>query len=303
MTRDIPLVFDCNGAPLIGMAHLPDGTGSANRRGVLIVVGGPQYRTGSHRQFLLLARALADAGIPAMRFDYRGLGDSGGDLPGFEAIDDDIRAAADAFVETVPELEEIVLWGLCDAASAILFYAHNDPRIAGAVLLNPWVRSEAGYAKTQLKHYYLQRLASGEFWRKIFSGRLDVIGAVSGFFGTVKKASEKSEAASPQTADTDDTATGDGNALAERMADGLRRFDKPALLIMSGRDLTAREFEDASAASAPWRALMAEPGFSRHDLPPADHTFSRRAWRDQVADWTRAWVASLPDGERPDPQD
>lgn len=296
MTRDVPIAFDCGGSALIGMVHLPDPASGAPppRRGVLIVVGGPQYRTGSHRQFLLLARALADAGIPAMRFDYRGLGDSGGDFAGFEAIDDDIRAAADAFSDTVPALEEIVLWGLCDAASAILFYAHNDPRIAGAVLLNPWVRSEAGYAKTQLKHYYLRRLASGEFWRKIFAGRLDIAGAFTGFFGAVKKASEKAE---PQTAARGQNvgaAADSGNPLADRMADGLHRFAKPTLLIMSGRDLTAREFEDAASASPPWREMMAGADFVRRDLPPADHTFSRRAWRDQVAEWTRDWVAALP---------
>jgi len=47
--------------------------------GVLIVVGGPQYRVGSHRQFVMLARFLADHGVPCMRFDYRGMGDVSGE--------------------------------------------------------------------------------------------------------------------------------------------------------------------------------------------------------------------------------
>jgi hypothetical protein len=28
----------------------------------------------------------------------------------------------------------------------------------------------------------------------------------------------------------------------------------------------------------------------RHDLGAADHTFSRRIWRDRVAEWTLAWL-------------
>jgi len=52
--------------------------------GVLIVVGGPQYRVGSHRQFLLLSRRLAAEGHPVMRFDYRGMGDASGAMRGFE---------------------------------------------------------------------------------------------------------------------------------------------------------------------------------------------------------------------------
>ncbi|HBZ05431.1 MAG TPA: hydrolase 1, exosortase A system-associated, partial [Massilia sp.] len=49
----------CRGAWLYGIVSLP---AAPHPRGVLIVVGGPQYRAGSHRQFTLLARDLAAAG-------------------------------------------------------------------------------------------------------------------------------------------------------------------------------------------------------------------------------------------------
>jgi len=54
--------FSCQGSELVGIAHLPAVEAD---RGVLIVVGGPQYRAGSHRQFLLLARELAREGVPS----------------------------------------------------------------------------------------------------------------------------------------------------------------------------------------------------------------------------------------------
>src|SRR5882762_1917682 len=116
------LVFDCGGESLFGIlsaAELPAG------RGVLIVVGGPQYRVGSHRQFTLLARHLSECGVPTLRFDYRGMGDSEGEVRTFERVDVDIRCAIDRFFAGVPGMKDIVIWGLCDAASAALFYAHQ----------------------------------------------------------------------------------------------------------------------------------------------------------------------------------
>src|SRR5438067_4982461 len=145
------LSFRCGDAALIGIASLP---ARPCVRGVLIVVGGPQYRIGSHRQFALLARHLAANGIAAMRFDYRCMGDSEGETRDFESIQEDIRAALDAFQQAVPGLRDVVLWGLCDGASAAAMYAPGDARVRGLVLLNPWVRTDDGVARTTLKHHY-----------------------------------------------------------------------------------------------------------------------------------------------------
>ena len=113
MTNEVPVCVECAGDALLGIVHKP---ARPNRRGLVIVVGGPQYRVGSHRQFLMLARGLAEAGIAVMRFDYRGMADSDGAFRGFEDIGADVAAAIDVFTETVPEIEEVALWGLCDAA-------------------------------------------------------------------------------------------------------------------------------------------------------------------------------------------
>ncbi|MDX1657109.1 MAG: hydrolase 1, exosortase A system-associated, partial [Candidatus Competibacteraceae bacterium] len=117
--------FPCRGAQLPGIPH-PGAPGAP--RGLLVVVGGPQYRVGSHRQFVLLARYLAAAGVPVLRFDYRGMGDGEGPAVDFTAIGPDIRAALEAFFAHSPGLEEVVLWGLCDAVPAIAAYAHRDCR-------------------------------------------------------------------------------------------------------------------------------------------------------------------------------
>jgi uncharacterized protein len=76
------------------------------------------------------------------------------------------------------------------------------------------------------------------------------------------------------------------------MQDGLRRFRGRVLLILSGNDFTAQEFKDLVAASRGWRRLLESARVTRRDLPGANHTFSRREWRDQVARWTESWVNS-----------
>ena len=107
------LAFSCGDAWLYGVLTLP---AQCARKGVLILVGGPQYRAGSHRQFTLLARSLAANGVPVLRFDYRGMGDSEGEARTFEDVEDDLLCAIDKFLVEVPSVSEVVIWGLCDAA-------------------------------------------------------------------------------------------------------------------------------------------------------------------------------------------
>ncbi|MFP4560550.1 MAG: hydrolase 1, exosortase A system-associated [Thiohalorhabdus sp.] len=283
MPPERPFAFQCAGHTLCGVLHPPAAPSAA--RGVLVVVGGPQYRVGSHRQFVLLARHLAEQGIPALRFDYRGMGDSEGRLHEFAEIEADIRAAVDAFFERWPDLEEVVLWGLCDAASAAAFYGFQDRRVAGLVLLNPWVRTEAGEARTRLKHYYLARLREPAFWKKVLRLRWQPRRSLGHLLASLRTLGGR-ERAGP----AEDWRQ---MPLPQRMLHGLERFPRPVLLILSGRDLTAREFEDTVAASKGWRRWQASPRVDTRRLEEADHTFSRRVWREQVethtADWLRSW--------------
>lgn len=278
--------FACEGCWLYGVLSTPASAPLAPR-GVVLVVGGPQYRVGSHRQFTLLARDLARQGVPVLRFDYRGMGDSEGEMRDFLNIDADLRAAIDAFTAELPSVREVVLWGLCDAASAAMLYAHQDSRVAGLVLLNPWARTEEGAARAYLKHYYLSRLLQAGLWRKIARGQFDFPGAMRSFAALCANAMRRKNAPAANGA-TEPAATHSAS-LPERMLSGFSRFQGRSLVIISGADLTGREFSDMAAAPA-WRRLMRGKRVSRRTLAQADHTFSRPDWRDQVAQWTADWL-------------
>jgi exosortase A-associated hydrolase 1 len=287
---EVPVSFSCEGDRLLGIVHRP---ARAFHRGLLVVVGGPQYRIGSHRQFVLLARALAMVGVPVMRFDYRGLGDSEGDTRTFEDIDADIRAAIDSFFDSVPELKEVAIWGLCDAASAALFYAHTDSRVVGIALLNPWVRTDAGLAEAYLRHYYWRRMIDPTFWRKVRRGEFKVTASLRSLLSMLAVKLGLMESALPDGQEFTSRSSGRSNrSLPQCMLEGWKAFSGRVLLILSGNDLTAKEFKNLVASSPQWRRLLQSPRVTRRDFPEADHTFSRREWRDQIATWTAEWVKS-----------
>lgn len=275
------LVFDVNGQPIVGVLSRPS---APARAGVVIVVGGPQYRAGSHRQFVSLAWSLATAGHAVLRFDYRGMGDSGGPLRDFEQIDDDLRAAVDALAARQPQLEHVVLWGLCDGASAALMYAPQDPRVTALALANPWARGADTQARTQLLHYYARRFFSLDLWRRALTGRLRLRESARDLGGSVR------DAVGPTVA-----AAGD---YRQRMTDALLAFGGPVLWLMSGADLTAREFEMFMGADERRRRLLSGTRCARMDFPDADHTFSSTAAESAVAKVTAQWVAQLASAPR-----
>ena len=275
------VIFDCEQEALAGILALPEAPSST---GVLIIVGGPQYRVGSHRQFVLLARALAAAGYPVLRFDYRGMGDSTGTPRDFTDVTDDISAAITSIQGQLPSVERVVLWGLCDGASAALLYWNEtkDSRVIGLCLLNPWVRSDASLARAHVKHYYVQRLMEKQFWAKLFSGKV-AIAALAGLLRNVRLM--LNESGSPASALN--------QPFQQRMSRAWRDFGGNILLLLSGNDFTAKEFLEYAGMDAAWADLLGCPNVVRHDLPDADHTFSDTASRARVEAATLEWLRTL----------
>lgn len=122
--------FPCLGNLLIGTLDSASGN-----TGLLIVSEGNEIRCGPHRSMAQLAHRIAAAGYPVLRFDRRGVGDSGGSNEGFLHSSPDIAAAAATFRREA-QLRRIVAFGNGDAASALALF-HAEARIDALLLANP----------------------------------------------------------------------------------------------------------------------------------------------------------------------
>lgn len=278
------LTFDCRGDQLVGVLCEP---GKPGPLGIVLLVGGPQYRAGSHRQYAELARGLAAHGFAALRFDFRGMGDSEGLPRDFEdGLDDDIDVAVAAMMANAPHLRQVALWGLCGGANAALMYlaGRRDSRIAGVALANPWIRTVAGQAKTQVKHYYANMLRDPKAWRRLLTGRIGW-GSIAEFGVKVSRALSARH----------DRAQAAGPALRydEAMALGWQQCPSRPLLLLSEHDLTAREFEQYVKADAGWqRSFTCLPG-QVVVLRGADHTCSSPRAMADLLDHCRTWGQAL----------
>lgn len=240
------LTFACKGEP-IG-ASLDDAAGAT---GVLIVTGGSQTRIGAHRLFERLTLRLADEGFPCLRFDRRGVGDSGGADPGYRASGPDIAAAAAALRREVPPLERVIGLGLCDGATALALQTATAG-VDALILINPWlIEAEADAPPpAAIRRHYRDRLLSKEGWRMIITGAVSYRKLLQG----VAKIAKPPHASS----------------LALDVAAALRRGRRPTALILAEGDATAV----AAAAEIKGTAFAGLIGSTRK-VATDSHTFAK----------------------------
>ncbi|TXN25237.1 alpha/beta fold hydrolase [Methylobacterium sp. WL30] len=178
------------GPGLFGIHTRPTGP-STGAPTVLFIAAGLSAHSGWGRQATRMARVLAAEGVPSLRMDLAGVGDSadrpGGASPMFSADTlDDFRHALDHL--EAQGASRVVLVGNCSGAYAAFQAAWRDHRVAGALLANlycfDWhpdddvdavVRRTVGSAAT-----YAALLRRGSTWRRLLKGEVGVraIGSV-----------------------------------------------------------------------------------------------------------------------------
>ena len=152
-------LFHCEGEDLLGILTLPAEPASA---GVLIVVGGPQCRVGSGWQCATLhgispraEPAACASTIAAWETAAAQCGPSSKSMPTSGPL-------STRFTQRVLEPRASCFGGFATGLGN-LFYAATDPRVTGVVLVNPWVRTQVGEARTYLRHYPSAGSSAGPF--------------------------------------------------------------------------------------------------------------------------------------------
>jgi exosortase A-associated hydrolase 1 len=213
------LSFPCAGETLA--ATLDEAAGTT---GLLIVSGGNEIRIGAHRGMAKLARDVAAEGFPVFRFDRRGIGDSSGKNGGFTSSGPDIAAALAAFRGECPHLTDIVCFGNCDAATALVL---NETSEKALVLANPWVFEPVDDLPppAAIKAHYWARLRDPRTWLRLLKGGINFRKALTGI----------SRVSQPAAAST----------LFEQFIVGLTQVLKnkpPITILLANKDATAIAF-------------------------------------------------------------
>lgn len=137
---------------------------------LLLLNSGVMHHVGSCRMSVKLARAAAEQGLLALRFDFAGIGDSeprSGTLSAGEAAQQQLAEVMD-YLSRTRGIESFILYGLCSGAMASFNKAVQDPRVVGIAQLD-------GYCyRTWRYHYehYRPRLLQKERWLSFLRRRL-----------------------------------------------------------------------------------------------------------------------------------
>ena len=148
--------------PLIGIMSEPAQPAHPHTA-LLLLNSGVMHRVGTCRLSVLIARAVCERlGIPAVRFDFSGVGDS---EPRRQSVDFELAAAQEVrevmdFLAESRGITRFILYGLCFGGHTACRVGESDPRVRFIIQID-------GYCwatwKSYLRHYG-RRLMSPVTW-------------------------------------------------------------------------------------------------------------------------------------------
>jgi pimeloyl-ACP methyl ester carboxylesterase len=253
MIRETPIVL-ANG--LFAMASQPEApTGLPV---VVLLNAGLVHRVGPFRLYVPLARTLAAAGFPVVRFDQPGVGDAPNkDDPDEAGVVSRIFDELAAILYT----NDFIVGGLCAAADLAWRVAHQDRRVRGLLLLDP--------------------VALGGFWFQLGKLRLFMRRKPSTWLAMIRRSFNRKK---PANTDFRDWPKPDEvrSELAKFVADGIA-----VLAIYTGG--AAPYFTHARQIERTFGATARDPHVQFEYWPECDHTFMLSNDQARLIDTIRRW--------------
>jgi glycosyl transferase family 2/serine aminopeptidase S33 family len=205
-----------------------------------LFIGGTGHRIGPNRMWVEAARRWAARGVPSVRLDVTGTGDAegslAGDVPGLYTGDyvEQIDLALQALAQRGLPRRVIVI-GLCASNYWAIQIAARPGHEVLAFMVNPkrFVWDERRYTEHMTRHY-LGGLKQSANWRRVLRGELSLAGArkvlARRLLSAVEVLRERNSKAAQVTA-------------VDELLDGLRDRGLAALIVFTGRESLAEEFE------------------------------------------------------------
>jgi pimeloyl-ACP methyl ester carboxylesterase len=276
-----PASFQNEGYTLHAMLHVPDDfRGGPGSVGVVFLHGWSGNRRGPHDLLVAAARRYCEAGLPSLRFDFRGRGDSEGDMDEADLatmISDTVIAVR--HLAEACNLSAVVLAGICSGGEVAIGAAPLCSIVKAMMLWSaPPVgidRSRARRAK-QLHNLgqYAAKLFRAATWQKALSGGLNL--------------SMIKQAVSGRGGAGETPATGE-NARPEPDIPWRERFlsfPGPIQLVYGTGDPTTSEAVDYYEKLAARRNIAADS----HLIEGANHSFYSLPWKAELIDVSLAWL-------------
>lgn len=266
--------------------------------GIVFVHGWSGNRLGPHGILAAIARRCGREGIPSLRFDFRGRGESEGDGMNVSLVtmaDDLVRATE--FFKKQSGVREIVLVGICSGGNVAVGALRRMRGIAGLVLLSVYPFSDGdsfGRDMGRFWHFlqiYMKKARQRETWRRLFAGELRLGSVLQTLFGHFFRKSEEKEG----TAGDDPTDTSPGKVARAAEKESRSKGDAaprehlaglnartPAVMVYGTADPdadAARKYFEEYAEKSDWSVEFVT-------VNGANHNFSSADWTQQIAEIT-----------------
>lgn len=178
--RERPLWLDVEGTRLFAVLAEPAEREAESLTAVLLNAGALPH-IGPNRMVVEIARRWAARGVPTVRLDVEGLGDSDGEsgryaeLAAFHAPErvEQVCGALDVLAAT-GLAPRFVVGGLCAGAYWAFHCALQDERVGAAIMLNPRALYWDEGLEVRREARRLRLLSSGTVWRRLLRGEVTV---------------------------------------------------------------------------------------------------------------------------------
>jgi len=153
---------------------------------VIFVTAGMLHHCGPFRLHVAAARELASRGIPSLRFDLSGIGESlavGSQGSSLNRAASEIRDAINWIATTTDQngkekIDKVILFGLCSGADDSLHAASLDDRIVGLISVDGCGYRTLGYHLRRAFLFYLPRILSLAKWKGLWQRHRQLKNAV-----------------------------------------------------------------------------------------------------------------------------
>lgn len=303
-----PFVFNNrNGQALFGTLHQPKPQPDG-RPAVVLLSPGIKMRVGPHRLYNRLTQFYNRHGFTVFKFDFHGLGDSGGELEHqflhqvyndteSGRFVDDSEDALD-WLETTFGFKSFIVGGLCGGAITGLLLAEKDDRVKALFSLALTVTLSSGPAGRSLHaghrelaslgKGYIRNLTSIKSWARLLTFQTE-------FKTLLRSLSQLASPNAKQSAsDNEIQSHSDSNAnpLFPRAFLSVARSGRKLLLIYSTADRTYWDFQEKFAEPFANELEGLPDTFELHLIEKANHVFSFREWEEQIYEITTPWLAA-----------